>query len=228
MTKERRSAADDESLPSDRVAGVAIAAGSLLSLLFMLHHPQANASETAELVDRVLHIQGENAVVHGSLIAILGVLLAGFSRLAARLGGSRFDVCLGLVAYGTGTMALIAAGLVNGFVVPEFVSRYQGYSPEALETVRHILALCRAANQVCTRVGLLAVAAGMLLWSLRLVRSLGFSRGVGVLGCVTAPALVVGLLSGRLLLDVHGLLAFLLAQSVWNLGVSAGLISKRI
>jgi hypothetical protein len=228
MTSEQHSARNNESLLSDRAAGVAIALGSLSSLLFMLHHPQFRGGETAEFIDQVLRIRGENAVVHGSLIAILGVLLAGFSRLAERLGGAPFDVRVGLIAYGTGTVALTAAGLVDGFIVPEFVSRYQGRPPEGLETVRHVLALCRAANQVCTRVGLVAVTAGMLLWSARLVRLPGFPRGVGAVGCVAAPALIVGLVSRRLTLDVHGMLAFLLTQSVWNLGVAAELIRKRI
>ena len=72
------------------------------------------------------------------------------------------------------------------------------------------------------------LGSAVLLWSLALVGRPGLSRGVGVLGCIAGAGLIVTLLSGHLPMNVHGVLAFLLAQTVWSLGVAVQLIRNRI
>src|SRR5947208_2877070 len=54
------------------------------------------------------------------------------------------------------------------------------------------------------------------------------ARAVGGLGCVAGGLPVVALLSGHLPMNVHGVLAFILAQTVWSLAVAAMLIANRI
>jgi hypothetical protein len=134
----------------------------------------------------------------------------------------------GLVAYQMGTAALVAAALVSGFIVPELVLPYQGRPAEELEALRGVLGLARAANQVCSRMGVLATSLAMVLWSLAILARPGLSRAVGLLGCVAGAGLVVALLSGHLPMNVHGALAFVLAQTVWNLGVAVELIRNRL
>jgi hypothetical protein len=182
----------------------------------------------AEFVEKTAQMAVENAVIHGMLIGVLGLLVAGFSCLASRLGENSFLARSGLVAYGAGAIAMAAAGLVSGFLVPEFVSRYHDRPHEELETVRHILGLCRSTNQVCSRVGVLGAAIAILLWSLLLCRDSGFSFTVGALGVVIGATLTLGLLFGYLPMNIHGMLAFLLAQTVWNLGVAVLLFRNRI
>ena len=213
--------------PSGRAAGVAIALASGLSVAFMAYHPRLHAKGMAEFVEKAAEVAVENAIVHGSLVAALGVLVAGFGCLTARLGGSLASRA-GLVAYSGGAIALATAALVSGFIVPELVSRYHGSPRDELETVRHVLGLCRAVNQVCSKAGVMGTAAAMLLWSVLLVRRSGFSFAVGVAGCVCGAALVAGLLSGHLKMDIHGMVAFAVAQAAWNAGVSTQLIRKRL
>jgi hypothetical protein len=204
-----------------------IALGSVLAPAFMMHHPSPRSHTMADFIEAVRQGALTNAVVHGALVTVIGLLVVGFSFLAERLGRDSFVARAGLVAYGVGAIALIAAALVSGFILPEFVSRYQGRPQEEVEVVRHVLGLCRAVNQVCSRVGVMGTAVAVLLWSMLLVRRTGLAFAVGVLGCVAGTGLAIGLLSGYLKMDVHGVLVFILAQSVWSMGVAVLLIRRR-
>jgi hypothetical protein len=182
----------------------------------------------AEFVEKAVQTAIENAVVHGALIATFGLLVAAFSQLAVRLGEHSLIARAGLVAFGTGGLAFVAAALVSGFIVPDFIARYQDRPHEELEVAQHLLGMCRAVNQVCSRVGVTGVAVAILLWSMLLFRHRGATATVGALGCVAGAALTVGLLSGYLRMDVHGMLVVVLVQAAWGLSVSALLIRGRI
>jgi hypothetical protein len=180
-----------------------------------------------EFIETVAQVGVENAVVHGALIAVVGLLVAGFSCLATRLGRNSLIARAGLVAYGLGAIAMSAAALVSGFIVTQFLAPYRDRPEAELEMVRHILGLCRTVNQVCSSVGVMGMAVAVLLWSSLLVRRSGPSFAVGVLGCVAGAGLVIGVLSGHLRMDVHGMLAFTLVQLAWSVGVSVLLFGRR-
>jgi hypothetical protein len=228
MSGESLSRTNDSSDPAGRAAGVVIALASILSIAFMLHHPEPRARGMAEFIEAVRHIAVANAIVHGSLIACLGLLVVGFSYLPERLAPHSLVARAGLVAYTAGVIAMTAAALVSGFILPELVLAYQGRPHEAHETAAHLLGLCRAVNQVCSRVGVMAIAVAILFWSALLVRRTGFSLLMGGLGCAGALALIAGLLSGYLLMNVHGILSFVAVQAVWSVGVSAQMIRRRL
>jgi hypothetical protein len=71
--------APDELQPGDRAAGIAILAGLALSLALVAHHPTVRSRTGAEFVAEVTSKAVPNGVVHGSLIALVGVLVAGYS-----------------------------------------------------------------------------------------------------------------------------------------------------
>jgi hypothetical protein len=228
MASENDFRAGGQTEPSGRTAGVWIALASLLSVAFMAHHPTYGGKGLAEFVDRVQRGAVTNEVVHGALVALSGVLCCGFTFLASRLGMSSFAVRAGLVAYGTGFAAMAAAASASGFVVPQLVIHYNSPTPADLEAMRHLLGLVHAANQVCSRLGVVALSLAVVLWSASLVGRPGLPRAVGILGFVAGGLPVVALLSGHLRMNVHGVLAFLLAQTVWNLAVAALLIRNRL
>src|SRR5262245_5625841 len=118
MASEPTSRADAETVPSGRPAGVALAVASLLTVAFMAHHPTVHAHGPAGFVEEVTRGALVNGVVHGSLIALVGVFVYGFTGLASRLGMNSALARAGLVAYGMGAIALVAAALANGFILP--------------------------------------------------------------------------------------------------------------
>src|SRR5262245_52531194 len=79
--------------PDDRLAGAALAGASILSIVAMAHHPSGAGHGAL------------TQLVHGTMIAIVVVALAGYARLAALRGLHRFSNLVALVAYGAGAAA---------------------------------------------------------------------------------------------------------------------------
>jgi hypothetical protein len=228
MASEPIALLQGEILPSSRLDGVAIALGSLLLVAFMAIHPTIESRRATDFIAEVARKAVVNGVVHGSLIAVLGVLVCGFTGLASRLGLSLFVVRAGLVSYAMGAFAMIAAALISGFMVPEVVSRYQGRPVEELEMMRQLLALYRTTNGVCSRLGVMAMSLAIVFWSLPLMGRPGLLRAIGTLGCLAGAMPMIALLSGYLPMNVHGVGAFVLVQAVWSLAIAVQLIRNRI
>jgi hypothetical protein len=194
----------------------------------MMAHPTVHARGVADFVDAVVQGAFRNTLVHSALIALVAALLCGYWGLSSRLGMRSLVVRGGLIAYLLGALALIAAGVINGLVLPELAARFQGRPPEQLEVLRPGLALCHAVNQVCSRVGTFALSVAVVLWSVALTRRPGAARAVGVFGYLAGALPLLALLGGHLRMDVHGMLAFLLAQTAWGLAVAALLLRERL
>jgi hypothetical protein len=218
----------DGALPSGRSAGVAIALASVLSVAFMAHHPTVHVGNPSEFVAQITRQAVADGVVHGFLIALMGVLLFGFTCLASRLGMNSFCVRAGLIAYVIGIIAVIPAALVDGFIIPDFASRYQSRPASDLETMQHILALCGVAIRVCSRAWVVASSTAVIFWSTAFVhRRSGLLRAVGMFGWIAGALPLGALFSGYLPMNVHGVLTFILCQGTWNLTVAALLIRNR-
>lgn len=86
-----------------------------------------------------------------------------------------------------------------------------------MESIRPILAFCMEANHACDFIGVFGLSLALAAWSCSLWRD--GVRGLAVVGLaagIGAPAL---LLLGKLPMSVHGFGAFVLAQTVWMVGV---------
>ncbi len=218
--------------------------GSLLVVVFMIYHPTIRARGLSELVDEFARQAFVNGLVHGTLIAQMGVLVVGFSYLSSQLGWHYGFVRAAFIAYCMGTIAMMAAALISGFIIPEFVAGYQARTTQEMKTTGHdhaammqladpspqaateqiksmlqIMGLARSGNQVCSRMGVLASAIAYLLWSLAMLRSTGTVKWVGILGTVVGLALSGSLLLGYLPMNVHGMLVFVTFQACWSVAV---------
>ncbi|CAN5182030.1 hypothetical protein BH10PLA2_BH10PLA2_08110 [soil metagenome] len=228
MASEQATGFRGESFPSGRTTGIVMGVASLLAVLFMAYHPRVHASTNEELFAGISKVAFINKLVHGSLIALEIVLAVAFSCLASRLGNSSLLVRTGYFAYLTGAITLSAAALINGFVLTDFVARYVGRTKETLDIAKHALAYGGVANQVCSRMGVLAMSIAVALWSIKLISMSGGVRAVGIFGCISGGIPAAALLLGYLHMDVHGMLAFVLSQTLWSLAVAWLLVRGRI
>jgi hypothetical protein len=201
-----------------RAAGIAIGLASILSVGFMAYHPRLHAHSMAEFIEVVQREALIDGIVHGSLIGLMGILMTGYSVLSSRIDS--LSARAALIAYGIGAIAGMAAATISGLIVPQFVLPYDGKPHDQLETVRHILGLCQAVNQVCSRMWVVSTALAVVLWSISLVRRAGSARAVGALGLVLGGAPVIALASGYLPMNVHGVLAFVISQTIWSLAIA--------
>jgi hypothetical protein len=224
MPTEPQDLHDDRS-NLDRVSGWSLVAGTALSVFAMAHHPSAAASGTAERLAEMARMATLSAVVHGTLIALMLLIVFGLVGLAGALGFGLARVRAGMVAYSAGVVCMLGAALVSGFIVPALAGSYAG-STENMDLLAPVFSLCFRANQALAEVGVVAQSVGIFLWSLVLLGRSEGVRWVGWLGFVAGALPVLGLLAGRLHLDVHGMLAVVVLQAMWTIAAGVWLIRR--
>ncbi len=215
-----------------RTAGVLLASGAALMLVFMAMHPAIHSHDVTGFFDEMERKALISGIVHGTLIGVMGVLVVGFRGFVERIGSTNALARAGLIAYIFGVAAHTLAALVNGFVVPGITARYGAHLDTADEatlfnSVRPLLALCGEMNRSAASVGVVAMSAAIVLWSLLLLRREG-GRFVGALGLVCGLMLPLGMALGQLAMDVHGFTVRVIVQSVWYLALAVQLIRGRI
>lgn len=208
-------------------AGWFLLTAAVLAVVIMAMHPTAGTHDHAEFVDRMGRGLPGNTFVHGSLVTLLLVMGGCLLWLRDVLGASRPLVRAGTVAMVVGVAGNVAAGLVNGFIVPNLAARYVGVDEAGLEAVWPVMALCREVNATTARVGLVGLSLSALLWSCVLAGVPGWRRWVGVGGVIcglTPLALHAG---EHLDIDVPGFRLFVLIYGVWCVLAGVVLVAWR-
>jgi hypothetical protein len=227
MTDDSGVAVGTEPASSGRPAGFVLGLGSIIMLAFMALHPTVHAHGAAGLASEMSRVAVRNAVVHGTLIANLGLMLLGLLGLADRLGLGRMLVRAGIIAAAMGTITLNGAALLNGFVTPSLVARYAD-AGASFDELHPVLLLAHECSVALVHAGIPALSAAVLALSIVLLGRGGASRLIGALGVICALLPVVAQASGNLPVDVHGFGAFVLVQSIWYMATAVQLIRKRI
>lgn len=211
---------------SPSVAGWILVAVTLLAVFAMAHHPTVSASDTGQAVRRIADLSRPSAIVHGALMALLLLTFYGLTEFASQRGDRRPLIRIGTIAYGAGIVVMLGAALVSGFVITDVAALTPHDTPVDLQINRQLLILCGILNQACANCAVVAMSAGIGLWSIDLLRDRGVLRAIGLVGLVVGVVPIAALLSGTIRLDVHGMGLVLLIESVWNLAIAAWLIRR--
>lgn len=202
--------------PASPTAALALAAASLATLALLAHHPVGGHSAgDPDGLHSIAHLGNQSALVHGTLILVVGALLYGVIALALRLDMRRPAVAFGVAMYGAGCGAMFAAMLFDGFVVARLAEYLLASArpPEGAPA----LALVAIAVQVFTRAGFFGMGIGMCLLSWtraggeRLLAILALPAAVVPMAALAASGMHIG---PRILIALTGL------QAVWYLGAA--------
>jgi hypothetical protein len=166
--------------------------------------------------------------VHGSLIALMLMGYWALTEFALQRGVERPLVRAGLVFYGAGVMAMIGAAAVAGFMT----AKAPALAARSADTDLHLAALLinftGLMNETMANLGMVAMSAGILAWSIGLLHSAGWPRAVGIIGVLVGVGPAVALIAGGLNLNVVGMMLVILGQAVWNVGIGVLLIRGRV
>ncbi len=228
MSPELPDTVESRTPPSGRTAGIVLAVGAAVMLAFMAIHPAIHSRDPAGFFEEMERKSLRSAVVHGALIADMGIVLLGLMGLVDALCWRNLLVRAGLIAHVLGMFAHTAAATINGFVVSGLTGLYARHGNEAYPSLMPLLALCREGNSAAARLGVFAMSLAIAIWSLVLLRRVGATRAIGVLGLVCGLGLPIAMALGRLPMDVHGFMIRVIVQSVWYLAVAIQLIRGRI
>ena len=225
VSQESISAAE-RSGPSTRIAGTTIALCAGLGIVAIAFHPTVSTPEAAERMADVARLGLIDRVVHGALIVWLGGLIFGFSAFCMRRGFDRATILAGFVAFAIGCAASIGATLLDGFLAPAIGTRYAGTPQDSVRIANTVLEISALAIQILTKVGVVALSAGILFWCADLVSS-PRSRQVGVIGIASA-ILPVALVASGVALTAHTVGIIVVVQAVWFIAVATMLIREQL
>jgi hypothetical protein len=211
-----------------RVFGWMLAAAALLSTGFAMVHPRVSGHELDDVVAQMIAGAVFNGWIHGILIALLFVQTAGFFGLSLRLGLGRPTVALAMTSWLLGALAMTGAGVINGFALGIFAGRYGHAGPEQAAAIGAAFNMAGSIAATWAVIGAVASSAAVACWSLRLVRLAGAQRVIGAAGLLLGLVTAGMLISGHLVLNVHGFILLVLSQSVWTVAVGVQMGRGRI
>jgi hypothetical protein len=208
---------------SARRAGAVLVAATLVSIVAMAHHPSVGSHDPGAAIAEIGTKATLNRIVHGALIALMGLELFAFAVFADRLGARRDAVRLGFVAYAIGVGAMIGAALISGFVVTHLAAHYAeaGADPSAFANLAR---LAMTGNRALAELGVIAISAAIFAWSIALLHERA-RRWLAFVGLAASVLPAVALVAGVIRLDVTGMTLVVVAEAIWN--VAAGVVLLR-
>jgi hypothetical protein len=209
-----------------RSAGIVLIAATFLAVVAMAHHPSVTAPNISKALEQIARMSDLSGWVHGVLIGVLLATLYVFTEFARRRGLDLPLVRAGLIAYAVGVLAMIDAAMMSGFVITQIASLTPHVTDADLQSSRQLLILCSVLNRTLANFGAVLMSAGILLWSIDLLRSPRLGRVLGMLGILIGLLPAAALALGALKLNVPGMTQVVLLQSVWNIGVGVLLICE--
>jgi len=205
-------------MSDERKGGIALI-GSMAVLVFvMVLHPTAHDLLAPGKLERVTLV---NATLHGIAIAVLPVLVLGSLSLTRRLDGPDRLAVAALAAYGTATVAGLIAATLSGFAATGVAREMMAAPVQDRRLWSMLLELNGHLNRAFAKVLTVASAAAILLWSVAMLRR-DFAKGVAVYGVGVSALTILAVVSGKLVLDVHGYGLVVLTQAIWF--IAAGVL----
>lgn len=209
-----------------RNAGILLVGASVLEVAAMAHHPSVTSSNNiAQAFEQIARLSDLSGLIHGLLIGLMLAVFYVFTEFCRRRGMAAPTVRAGLIAYMIGVLAMIGAAMMSGFVITQIASLAPHTTEADLRISGQLLILCSVLNRTFASLGVVLMSAGILLWSLDLLRSPRLAWLVGIFGLLVGLLPAGALVLGALHLNVYGMSLVVLLQSAWNIGV--GLLLMR-
>ena len=208
-----------------RNAGFVIIISALASIVAVAFDSMAQGSDPLAILQSMVRIRDSHQLVHIVAMACVGGLMFGFTVLSQRLGLRRAPVLAGLIAYGAGSMLMLIATVIDGFISTDIAALFVTGSPEAVRTGNWMIqAMAGVALTDIARVAWVCQSLAAVAWSLALLRDAGLARKVGMVGMVTGalPAVAVFVAGSRMTETV--VVGILLVQAIWNLAAATYLV----
>lgn len=215
-------------VPNGTIAGIVIGACAVCTIFAVAHHPTVAVRDPAAALAAIVRLGETDRIVHGALIAVQVAMLFGFAVFSARRGLHRASVVAAFCAYAVGVGAWIGAAVIDGFLAPDIAARFAGSANDGIVFAIRLLTFGGLAIQNLTKLGVVATACALVLWSAGLARGTGALRATGILGIVSAFASLAVLVAGPPTLTPVTLGLIVTTQGVWYLAIAAVLVRGRV
>jgi hypothetical protein len=200
---------------ADQLAGYLLYVGSLVSILFMLLHPNVAAHSSDLAMAELMRESSLAKLVHGTLLLVLAFIFYAVERFSVRLTANGLESGLGLTFYKLGFIGLVIAAMICGFVVPDLGAQYATkVGPEQL-VFFDLARLTGTATEVFSKLGSIANGLAAVFWGVSMLRVKGQVRIFGIgficIGLAIAASILLGLK-----LNVYGMTLIVVGLSIWQ------------
>lgn len=197
----------------NRLGGLALMLGAVSGIITLTFHPGGGGQHhvsPAQFEMLIAVIIG----VHAFAITGLPVSFAGALALTRRIDSPLRLAVLGLIVYGFGLVAMMAAATISGLVSPGILRQIVAHSA-ASDQWQTLMTYNHSINQGFACVGTVAFSVAILFWSILIIKRQTLPIALGIYGIISAIAVVVSLFAGLLDLDLHGFRIITLVQAIW-------------
>jgi len=208
-------------MTEDHVSGLALITASIGMVIVLGIHPSGpmNLAQVESVVRKLI-------VVHTLALLTLPLFVCGAWGLWRRLAPSR-AAGAAMAVYALAIVALMNAAVIDGLVSPTLIRQIVTAPAAASETWRLLFKYNGYLDQVFGEVYIVGASLAITLWSASIVGGRSLSRGVGILGCVLGPLLLIAVFAGVLSRSAHAFSAAILVQGLWFMSVGMSLLRAR-
>lgn len=208
-----------------RAAGLVIVLSAIASIAAVALDSGAQGSDPLSILQSMVKLRDAHQLVHIVAMTCIGGLMFGFTVLSQRLGLRRGPVLAGLIAYAAGSMLMLVATIIDGFISTDIAALFAAKSPEAVRVGYWMIqAMAGVALTDIARVAWVCQSVAAVAWACAMLRDSGFTRKLGVVGLVSGalPAIAVVAVGQHMTETV--VVGILLVQAVWNLTAATYLL----
>jgi hypothetical protein len=207
-------------------AGLVILLSAIASIAAVALDRMAAGSDPLSILQSMVQIGPWHAGVHVVAMACIGGFMYGYTVLSRRLGFHRAPVLAGLIAYGFGSMLMLVATIIDGFISTDTAALFVAKSPEAVRVGYWMIqAIAGVALTDIARVAWVCQSVAAIGWAWAMLGERGLARKFGMTGLVSGalPAVAVFVAGSHMTETV--VVGILLVQAVWNLTAAVYLFS---
>lgn len=204
------------------MAGFALIAGAVGSIITMAIHPVAGGMMSQAQVEQLALMSG---IAHSLAIASWLAVFLGCWGLTRRIAASDRIAFPALVIFAFSTVAVLIATAVSGFIIPNQI-RQMAHDIPNTAFWRIAISSMFQVNQAFAAIFSITALLSILLWSAGMLRCGGFSRALTVYGCLIPLPLALLIVIGRLPLNLHGMGVVALAMAIWFIGAGGTLLRE--
>lgn len=216
---------EHESDTTARNAGLVIFLSAIASIVAVALDVGAQGSDPLSILQSMVKIRETHQFVHVVAMACIGGLMFGFTVLAQRLGLRRAPVLAGLIAYSAGSMLMLVATTIDGFISTDTAVLFATKTPEAVRVGYWMIqTMAGVALTDIARVAWVCQSVAAVAWAYALLRERGLARVLGLVGLVSGalPAIAVIAVGQHMTQSV--VVGILLVQAIWNLTAATYLL----
>ncbi|MHA6206248.1 hypothetical protein ACXU4B_17610 [Dyella soli] len=211
-----------------RLAGLAILASAIVSTATVALDRGASGKTTQEILQSMVQIQSWHQNVHVVAMACICVLLYGYTVLSQRLDLRRTPVLIGLMTYALGSVLMLSATILDGFISTGIAADFVNGTPEAAQAARWMIHVVESiALTDIARVAWVLQSVAAIAWSVALLRDPGTRRVVGCIGLVAGGLPAAMVVAAGAQMDLGIVVGTLLLQAVWNLAAGVLMLRER-